>query len=316
MAHRRAMLTPFGRLLLVQRVREMKWSVPRAAESAGVSRMTVYKWLRRYEGEGLTGLEDKTSRPKRSPHQTSAEQVAAVLELRRRRRWGPHRIGPALGMPHSTVYSVLRREGESRLTDGDRATGVRIRYVRERPGELLHIDTKKLGRIPSGGGHALLGDKARVRRGGGWEYLHIAIDDCSRVAFAELRPAEDGPQCSQFLLAAAAYFGSHGVHIERVMTDNAWAYTHHRSYQAALTQLNAKHKLIPIRRPQVNGKAEAFIKTSLREWAYERLYLTNEERLEALPIWLDYYNNHRTHTELKDRPPMSVLVNNLPGQYN
>src|SRR5713226_3491579 len=208
MAHRRAMLTPFGRLLLVQRVRELNWSVPRAAESAGVARMTVYKWLRRYNAEGLAGLEDRSSRPTRSPRQTPAEQVAAVLELRRRRRWGPHRIGPELGMPRSTVYEVLRRHGESRLRDGDRSTGLRIRYVRERPGELLHIDVKKLGRIPPGGGHALLGPEARVRRGGGWEFLHVAVDDCSRVAFAEMRPADDGLHGAQFLLAAATHFRS------------------------------------------------------------------------------------------------------------
>ncbi len=139
MAHRRAMLTRFRRLLLVQRVCEMKWSLPRAAESAGVSRMTVYKWVRRCKAEGLVGLEDRSSRPQHSPRLTSANQVAAVLELRRRRRWGPHRIGPAVGLARSTVYAVLRRHGEARLSDGDRSTGLRIRYVRERPGELLHI---------------------------------------------------------------------------------------------------------------------------------------------------------------------------------
>src|SRR6266704_3427612 len=159
MAHRRAMLTPFGRLLLVQRVCEMNWSAPRAAESAGVSRMTVYKWVRRYQAEGLAGLEDRSSRPKHSPRLTSADQVTAVLELRHRRRWGPHRIGPAVGLARSTVYAVLRRQGEARLSDGDRSTGLRIRYVRERPGELLHIDVKKLGRIPTGGGHALLAEE-------------------------------------------------------------------------------------------------------------------------------------------------------------
>jgi len=310
------MLTPFGRLLLVQRVREMNWSVPRAAESAGVARMTVYKWLRRYNAEGLAGLEDRSSRPTRSPRQTPAGQVAAVLELRRRRRWGPHRIGPELGMPRSTVYEVLRRQGESRLRDGDRSTGLRIRYVRERPGELLHIDVKKLGRIPPGGGHALLGPEARVRRGGGWEFLHVAVDDCSRVAFAEMRPADDGPQAAQFLLVAAAYFRSLGVHIERVMTARAYAYTNSRLFKGSLANIGAVHKLTPPRRPQPNGKAEAFIKTSLREWAYVELYLSNQDRLAALPVWLDYYNHHRTHTELKEGTPMAALVNNVGGKYN
>lgn len=310
------MLTPFGRLLLVQRVMEMNWSVPRAAESAGVSRMTVYKWLRRYHEQGVAGLEDGSSRPKRSPRQTPDAKAAEILQLRRRRRWGPHRIGPAVGLAPSTVYEVLRRAGESRLSDGDRATGLRIRYVRERPGELLHIDVKKLGRIPAGGGHALLGPAARNRRGGGWEYLHVAVDDCSRVAFAQMRPADDGGQAASFLLAAALYFRDLGVHIERVMTDRAFAYTNTRLFQQALTEIGAKHKLTAPRHPQTNGKAEAFIKTSLREWAYAELYLSNQERLDALPRWLDYYNHHRTHTELKKQTPMSVLVNNVGGKYN
>ncbi len=316
MPHRRAMLTPFGRMLLVQRVRELNWSVPRTAESAGVSRMTVYKWLRRYETEGLAGLDDRSSRPQNSPLQTSARDVTAVLQLRRRRRWGPHRIAPALGIPRSTVYAVLRRHGESRLSDQDRSTGLRIRYVRENPGELLHIDVKKLGRIPAGGGHALLGNQARVRRGGGWDYLHVAVDDCSRVAYGEIRPADDGLQAAGFLLAAAGYFRDQGVHIERVMTDRAYAYTQSRLFRSALSEIGASHKLTSPRRPQTNGKAEAFIKTSLREWAYAALYLSNQERVQALPVWLSYYNHHRTHTELKDQTPMAVLVNNVSGKYN
>lgn len=309
------MLTPFGRLLLVQRVREMNWSVPRAAESAGVSRMTVYKWLRRYGSEGMAGLEDRSSRPARSPRVTPADQVAAVLELRRRRRWGPHQIGPALGMPRSTVYAVLRRAGESRLSDGDRATGIRIRYVRDHPGELVHIDVKKLGRIPAGGGHALLGNAARIRRGGGWEYYHVAVDDNSRVAFAQIRDRDDGPNGADFLLAAAQHFRTLGVHIERVMTDRAYAYMYSKRFRAALDEIGAKHKPTKPFRPQTNGKAEAFIKTSLREWAYVQLYGSNEERKQALPAWLDYYTNHRFHTELGSTP-MQALVNNLRGKYN
>lgn len=316
MPHRRAKLTAFGRLLLVQRVREQNWSVPRAAESVGVSRMTVYKWLRRYQSEGLEGLDDRSSRPRRSPRQSSASHVAAVLELRRRQRWGPHRIAPAAGLSRSTVYAILRRSGESRLSDQDRATGLRIRYVREHPGELLHLDVKKLGRIPDGGGHALLGNQARVRRGGGWEFLHVAVDDCSRVAYGELRPADDGPQAAGFLLAAASHFRDQDVHIDRVMTDRAYAYTHSRLFKSALSEIGASHKLTSPRRPQTNGKAEAFIKTSLREWAYAQLYLSNQERVHALPIWLDYYNHHRTHTALENQTPMAVLVNNVARKYN
>jgi transposase InsO family protein len=316
MAHRRAMLTPFGRLLLVQRVREMNWSVPRAAESAGVSRMTVYKWLHRFESEGLAGLQDRSSRPRRSPRTTPAEQTRAVLELRRRLRWGPHRIAPQLGLPRSTVYEILRRAGESRLSDGDRSTGLRIRYVREHPGELLHLDIKKLGRVPPGGGHALLGNSARHHRGGGWEFLHVAVDDCSRVAFAQLREGEDGRHAAEFLLATAQHFRALGVHIERVMTDRAYAYIQSKRFRAALDEIGAKHKLTAAFHPQTNGKAEAFIKTSLREWAYVQLYSSNEDRRQALLVWLDYYNHHRTHTELENRPPIAVLVSNVGGKYN
>jgi transposase InsO family protein len=153
-------------------------------------------------------------------------------------------------------------------------------------------------------------------RGGGWEYLHVAVDDCSRAAFAEVRAADDGAQAAGFLLATAILFRDLGVHIERVMTDRAYAYTHSRLFRNALAQIGANHKLTPPRHPQPNGKAEAFIKTSLREWAYARLYESNDERLAALPVWLDYYNHHRPHTALRNQPPMSVLVNNLRGKYN
>lgn len=315
MAHPRSRLTQFGRLLLVQRVREMKWSVPRAAESAGVSRMTVYKWLRRFDAEGLSGLGDRSSRPHLSPRTTAPDLAAAVLDVRRRLRWGPHQIAPMLDMPRSTVYSVLKRAGESRLSDGDRVTGIRIRYVRDHPGELVHLDVKKLGRIPDGGGHAVLGNSARVRRGGGWEYYHVAVDDCSRVAFAQIREADDGPSAAEFMLATALHFRALGVHIERVMTDRAYAYMNSKRFKAALDEIGAKHKPTRPFRPQTNGKAEAFIKTSLREWAYAQLYNSNQERRDALPTWLDYYSNHRNHTELR-ATPMEALVNNLRGKYN
>jgi transposase InsO family protein len=160
-----------------------------------------------------------------------------------------------------------------------------------------------------------LATSPRVRRGGGWEFLHVAVDDCSRVAFAEIREADDGPQAAQFLLAAASFYRDLGVHIDRVMTDRAYAYTQSKLFQGALVEIGAKHKTTAPFHPQTNGKAEAFIKTSLREWAYVQLYESNAERHEALPTWLDYYNSHRTHTELKDRTPMDVLVNNVSEKY-
>ena len=315
MAHRRAKLTPFGRLLLVQRVRDMNWSVPRAAESAGVSRITVYKWLHRFDELGLAGLEDGTSRPLRSPRITGPDVTAAILDLRRRLRWGPHQIALMLDMAPSTVHAVLLRAGESRLSDADRATGVRIRYVKDHPGELIHVDVKKLGRIPDGGGHAILGNPARVRRGGGWDYYHVAVDDYSRVAFGQLLDHDDGPTAAEFLLDVATYFKSLGVHIQRVMTDRAFAYMQSKRFKATLDEIGAKHRPTKPFRPQTNGKAEAFIKTSLREWAYAQLYTSNQSRRDALPNWLHYYVHYRNHTEL-GMTPMEALVNNVPGKYN
>jgi transposase len=194
MAHRNARLTEFGRLLLVQRITELGWRPAQAAESLGVSRATAYKWLARYRAHGQTGLADRSSRPHRCPHALPASQVRRVLAARRRRRQGPHRLGYHLGMARSTVYGVLRRHGMSRLAHTDRASGVVVRYEREHPGELVHIDVKKLGRIPDGGGHRMHGRAAASRgRGIGYDYVHSAIDDRSRVAFSQLLPERPAP---------------------------------------------------------------------------------------------------------------------------
>ncbi|TAN33693.1 transposase [bacterium] len=220
-----------------------------------------------------------------------------------------------LDMAPSTVHAVLRRAGESRLSDVDRVTGVRIRYVKDNPGELVHLDVKRLGRIPDGGGHAILGNSARIRRGGGWEFYHVAVDDCSRVAFGQVLDHDDGLTAAEFLLDVASYFESLGVHIERVMTDRAYAYMLSKRFKASLGEIGAKHRPTKPFHPQTNGKAEAFIKTSLREWAYAQLYRSNAERKDALPNWIHYYVRHRIHTEL-GTTPMQALVNNVPGKYN
>ena len=318
MAHRRARLTPFGRLVLVQRVLAERWPVPRVAEAAGVSRATVYKWLSRYREAGLPGLEDASSRPQRQPRRTSEELTQRILDLRRRRRRGPHRLAAELGVPRSTVYAVLRRNGLSRLRDLDRVSGVRIRYVRESPGELLHLDFKKLGKIRSGGGHRMLGrevapdlHKSRL----GYEYVHVAVDDCSRVAYAKVCEDDSGKTAARFLLEAAGFFAEHGVHIERVMSDRGFCYTRSRDFAVATSQIGARHKVIRRYRPQTNGKAERFIQTLLDEWAYERFYEENDERRAALLPWLATYNWSRSHTELKDQAPMTVLINKVNGKH-
>ena len=317
MAHGRARLTPFGRLVLVQRVLAEGWSVPRAAEAAGVSRATVYKWLGRYREGGLAGLEDGSSRPRTSPRRTADEVVQRILELRRRRRRGPHQLAAELGLPRSTVYSVLRRGGMSRLRDLDRVTGVRLRYVRESPGELLHVDFKKLGKIRPGGGHRMLGRDAAPDRHlrVGYEYVHVAVDDCSRVAYVKLCEDDSGRTAARFLLEAAGFFADQGVHIERVMTDRGFCYTHSGEFADALAHLGARHKVIRKHHPQTNGKAERFIQTLLKEWAYDRLYESNEERRIALLPWLATYNWSRHHSELENQPPMAVLFNKVHGKY-
>jgi transposase len=226
MAHANARLTQFGRLLLVQRITELGWPPAEAAESLGVSRATAYKWLGRYRSEGRAGLADRSSRARRCPHALPASQVRRVLAARRRRRHGPHRLAWQLGMARSTIYGVLARHGMSRLAHLDRTSGAVVRYQREHPGELVHLDVKKLGRIPDGGGHRIHGRAAARRgRGIGYDYIHSAIDDRSRVACSQLLPNDTGATSARFLVEAAAFFAEHGITIQRVLTDNAKAYT-------------------------------------------------------------------------------------------
>ena len=313
MLHRTAKLTPFGRRLLVHRIVVEGWSAATAAEMLGVSRATAYKWLRRYRIEGDAGLEDRSARPHRRPRSVPEREVRRILIARRRLRVGPHRLGPLLGHPRSTVYGVLRRNGLSRLAHADRLTGTPVRYVRERPGELIHVDVKRLGRVPLGGGHRMLGPTARNHLAMGHDYLHVAIDDASRVAYVAVRPDEQAGSTVSFIEEAVAFFAGHGVPVERVMTDNAWTYTHSRRLADLFADLGIRHVRTRPRRPQTNGKAERFIGTIQREWAYARLFRSNPERLATLPGWVDAYNRHRPHAGLDGQTPLSVLVNKVDG---
>jgi transposase InsO family protein len=319
MAKHRPRLNVFGRQLLVQRIDGEGWPVAHAAEAVGVSRATAYKWLRRYRAEGESGLLDRSSRPHRSPRHLAPGLEAAIIEARVRRRYGPHRLAPLLGLPRSTIGKVLVRRGFARLADTDKPTGAPIRYVREQPGELVHQDHKKLGRIPPGGGHRFMDRGQGLRnRGGvahGYDHVEVIVDDASRVAYVAHVPDESGASAARALSEAAVFFAERGVRIERVMTDNALAYTNSRAYADVIDGLGARHLRTRPYRPQTNGKAEAFIKTLLREWAYAKLYRSNHERLTALPRWVHFYNHHRTHTGIGDIVPMAALVNKVRGKY-
>lgn len=312
MAHRRARLTPLGRLVVVERVLIDGWPAAQVAEAASISRPTVYKWVRRFLEEGEDGLQDRTSAPHRRPRALSPVEVGSILEARRRLKQGPHRLGYALGRPRSTVYGVLRRHGLGRLDHLDRPTGRPIRrYERERPGELVHVDVKKLGRIPPGGGWRLRGrgpntTKDKERRLG-YDYLHVAVDDHSRFAYVEVHGDERAATVVGFLTRACTSFAARGVRVERVMTDNAWSYTRSPRLHGLFERLGIRHLVIPPRRPQVNGKVERFNRTLLEEWAYIRLYRSNELRLDALATWLDFYNRERPHTAIGGKAPASRL---------
>lgn len=308
MAHPKAKLTPAGRLLIVVRVVEEGWRPAHAAAMAGVSRQTLYKWLRRFREEGLVGLEDRSSRPRHCPHRTAADKERQVIEVRRAIHRGPHRIADRVGLPPSTVHAVLVRHGLSRLSRLDRTSKVVIRYERDHPGELLHVDVKKLGRVPDGGGwkvHGRAMGKPGPRRGGGYDYLHVAVDDHSRFAYVEVHTDERGNTCAGFMARAIGRFAELGITVERVMTDNAKNYVLARAFQEALG--SARHLVTRPYRPQTNGKAERFNRTLLDEWAYDRPYRSNSERLEALSTFVEDYNWSRSHKGIGNRPPASRL---------
>lgn len=314
MAHTTAKLTPFGRRLLVERVVVERWPVATAAEAAGVSRQTAYRWLRRYRQEGPAGLEDRSSRPKTCPTRLAVEVEQAVMADRTQHREGPHLMAGRLGMPRSTIYKVLRRRGLSRLAHLDKPTGIPIRYVKDHPGELVHVDIKKLARIPDGGGwRGRSGNRDGTRANVGYAFVHTMIDDHSRVAYSEISDRQDARACAEFMLNAASWFATLGYRIDRVMTDNAWAYLA-QDFQTALDTIGADHQRIRPYRPQTNGKVERFHQTLLKEWAYKRRYLSNDERNAVFADFIDQYNHRRPHSALGGQSPMTVLVNHLCGK--
>jgi len=313
----RPRLNVFARELLVSRVIDGGKPVATVAIELGISRATGYKWLRRYRAEGPTGLLDRSSRPARSPRRLALEREAQVLVARAELHYGPHRLGPLLGMPRSTVYRVLRRRGFARLRDADRLTGAPLRYEACHPGALLHQDHKKLGRVPDGGGWRVHGrgrDGHLCHSGVGYDHLEVFIDDRSRLGFVAHVPDEGPASAAEALDRAAAFYAGHGIRIERVLTDNGGPYRSRR-YRAEIERLAARHKRTRPYRPQTNGKAERLIKTLLAEWAYARPYRTNDDRLAALPTFVDFYNHGRPHTAIGGRTPAAV-VNDVRGNHS
>ena len=305
-SHKNARWGFTGRVCLVNRVQDDGWGVPAAAAAFGVSVQTVRKWLRRYRAEGHAGLRDRSSRPHRSPRQVSARLERRIAQLRARRRSGPQ-IADAVHRSLSTVGDVLRRLGFGRLPPLTPRPPI-VRYERERPGELLHIDAKKLGRIVGGVGHRITGDRSLVShtRQVGWECLHVAIDDASRVAYAELLPDETAASAVLFLQHAVAWLATLGVQVEAVMTDNAFCYVR-RQYAEATATLGLRHLRIRPYTPRTNGKAERFIQTALREWAYAKPYRSSAARAGALGPFLTSYNTTRPPTAHGRQPPISRL---------
>ena len=318
MGHANARLTVHARLVLVQRVGSGR-PVAHVAKELGVSRQCAHRWVRRYRTEGLAGLCDRSSRPHRCPSRTTSATEERVVAARRELRCGPARIAEATGVPARTVTRILARRGLPRLAECDPLTGQRIRatrhttrrYEHPAPGDLVHLDVKKIGRIPSGGGWRAHGRGARPghKRGLGYDYVHAAVDDHTRLAYAEIHPDERGGTCAGFLLRAAAWFAERGIpRIERVLTDNAKNYLISRDFAAAINLIGARHKTIKPHCPWQNGKVERFNRTLQVEWAYHQIYLDNDHRSAALAPWLDYYNNRRSHTALGGHPPISRIV--------
>jgi transposase InsO family protein len=292
----------------------------------GISRATAHKWLRRFREEGVAGLQDRSSRPHHCPHRLASELENRVLQLRRDCRKGPIWIGQQLDLPASTVGRVLRRHLVPLLSHLDPTTGVLIRgrrasaerYELPEPGALVHIDVKKLGKIPAGGGWRAHGRSEKVRgRGNGYDYVHSAVDDHSRIAYSEILSSERAADCAGFLARALTFFAAHGVAVRKVMTDNAFAYRHAHAWKQVLIDRGVDHVFIKPHCPWTNGKVERFNRTLQTEWAYRQPFLANQERRDALPEWLEFYNTRRTHTALGHRPPISRLgVNDLVGHYS
>ncbi len=318
MSHSRAKLNAYGRRLLCERI-AAGWSVRVAARTLGISHARAYLIWRLYRDVGERAFEPRSSRPHHSPRRLAPRIEARIERARRRKRWGPLRLQWLLRIARSTIYAVLRRLGISRRRDLDPRAARPRRYERATPGDLLHVDTKKLSRIGPGGGkvfgarpHSL--DSVRS----GYEYVHLAVDDRTRVWYVERLAAEDVGACASFLARALAFFADHGVRVRQVMTDNAFSYVHGRLWQAVLGAWGAQHLRIPRYTPQWNGKVEAAVGILLREWAYAKPYTSNRARAIAFSSFAHSYNHRRIHGELGGQTPMQRLladVNNVRGQH-
>ncbi|RFU42265.1 IS481 family transposase [Actinomadura logoneensis] len=317
MSHANARLTLHGRCLLVRRVVFDGRPVAHVAAELGISRQCAHRWVGRYRRQGWDGLAERRSGPRTSPSRTPAAVEERVLAARREMRAGPDHIAAATGVPARTVTRILRRHGVPALAACDPLTGTQIRatrhsdrrYEHPKPGAMIHLDVKKLGRIPDGGGWRMHGRSEAVRgRGIGYDFVHTAIDDHTRLAYAEVLPDEKGTTCAAFLTHAAAFFAAHGItRIQRVLTDNARNYRSSHAFQQACADLGAHQKFTRPRCPWTNGKAERLNRTLATEWAYRRPYTSNQQRTDALGPWLEHYNTQRPHFALGGKPPITRL---------
>ncbi len=320
--HGNARTCPNSRRLLIDRVCDQSWSVTAAAEAAGISERTAYRWLARWREQGAEGLMDRSSAPRRIPHRTPADRVQAIRALRRLHMTAAE-IAEVLAMALSTVSAVLKRIGlgkRSRLSPPEPPN----RYERKRPGELVHLDIKKLGRISArGAGHRVNGHRGSQFKVGpkrlgatGWEFVHVAVDDATRLAYAEVLSDERGATATAFLRRALAWFASFGITVERVLSDNGACYRS-RLHALALAELGIRHLFTRPYRPRTNGKAERFIQTLTNRWAYGAIYGSSAERTAALAGWLSHYNFNRPHGSLSHKPPGARLreLTNVAGNY-
>ncbi|MGH3839706.1 MAG: IS481 family transposase, partial [Pseudonocardiaceae bacterium] len=320
MGHRNARLTFHGRCLLVHRVRNLDMPVAHVAKAMGISRQCAHRWLARFDEEGSAGLVDRSSRPKKTPTRTDVDIEAAVVAARLEHRRGQDWLGAELGVAPRTVSRILRRHDLPRLCECDPMTGAviraskttAVRYERATPGELGHMDVKKVGRIPDGGGWRAHGrqmgktskqKKAKI----GFDYIHSVVDDHSRFAYTEILPDETAPTTAAFFARAIHAFGDVGIELQAVMTDNAWNYTHSNDFRQLLADHHIDHLVIKPHCPWQNGKVERFNRTMQIEWIYRRVFTSNAERADALTPWLEDYNYRRRHTALGGLPPISRL---------
>jgi transposase InsO family protein len=316
-SHSRAKLNPFGRRLLCERIRS-GMAVRLAARMLGISHARAYVLWHRYLDEGEGAFELRSSRPHRSPRRSPERLERRIERARRRLRWGPLRLSWQLGLARSTIYAVLRRLQLHRLRFFDPPRPVFRRYERAVPGDLVHVDTKKVGRLPEGGGKRFGLGQRRSRRAG-WEYVHVAVDDRTRVQYSERLPSERAGDAAAFTARALRFFLDHGVRVRQVMTDNHFSYKYGAAFAAVLAAAGAEHLRIPDYTPRWNGKAEAFIGILLREWAYARPYTSNRGRAIAFHRFGRSYNHRRIHGELGGQTPMQRLladVNNVRGQHS